>query len=462
MALTSDDPTMSAPQTIAAAPAKRPPRLFGPVIAALGALVALSPYIWLQSWRGLGFSAAYVPFHLWCWLPFVALAVATSAGWLKGRAGAALTAAVTVGTVVAVLLSQSLDVSERDLGVALPGLMALGVTATWGLLAHRRGGVVTPQLVTGSFALLLAVIVAGRLLQVGDLARVQNFLVIGTSIAVEALPFVLLGAAVSAAIEVFVPERWFAAIARLPLPLQIPGVALAGLAMPVCECGSVPVARRLIVRGVHPAAGIAFMLAAPVINPVVLFSTAVAYQGRGAFEMVVGRASLGLVVALVAGTLIARSGAGKLVANARAHDPGHGHHHYDGRLRGFVDHLAADLLLMGKFIVLGAALAAAMQTVIPQSVFTGVLTSPVVGALLMIVLAFLLSLCSEADAFVAVSFIQFPLGPQLAFLAAGPVLDTKLALLYGGTFGRAFVLRLALVVVPVVVAGSMLFQAVTT
>ncbi len=80
----------------------------------------------------------------------------------------------------------------------------------------------------------------------------------------------------------------------------------------------------------------------------------------------------------------------------------------------------------------------------------------------MIVLAFFLSLCSEADAFVAVSFIQFPLGPQLAFLVAGPVLDTKLVLLYGSTFGRWFVVKLALVVVPVVVAGSLLFQAVVS
>ena len=141
------------------------------------------------------------------------------------------------------------------------------------------------------------------------------------------------------------------------------------------------------------------------------------------------------------------------------HDHDHGS---GGRLRGFVDHLGADLLLMGKFIVLGAAIAAAMQTIVPQSIFTGALTSPLIGALLMIVLAFFLSLCSEADAFVAVSFIQFPLGPQLAFLAAGPVLDTKLVLLYGGTFGRTFVLKLAVVVVPVVVAGSLLFQAVVT
>jgi uncharacterized membrane protein YraQ (UPF0718 family) len=434
--------------------ARRDVRGLGPGIGLLGALVVLSPYLWLDSWQTAGFSLAYVPFHLWCWLPFAGLAVV--AGRLDRRFGAVLAPAVAGGAIAAVLLSQSLDVDRRGFGIALPGLLTLGIAGAWGLTSHRRGRGTSPQLAGGLIALVIALIVAGRLLQVGDLARVQTFLVIGTSIAVEALPFVLLGAAVSAAIEVFVPERWFAAIARLPLALQVPSVALAGLAMPVCECGSVPVARRLIVRGVHPAAGIAFMLAAPVINPVVLFSTAVAYQGRGALEMVLGRAALGLVVALAAGTLIARFGAGKLVQR----EP---HHHaHDGRLRGFVDHLAADLLLMGKFIVLGAALAAAMQTIVPQSVFTGVLTSPLVGALLLIVLAFFLSLCSEADAFVAVSFIQFPLGPQLAFLAAGPVLDTKLALLYGGTFGRAFAVKLALVVVPVVVAGSMLFQVVAT
>ncbi|HWK26143.1 MAG TPA: permease, partial [Solirubrobacter sp.] len=422
--------------------------------AVVGALVALSPYLWLPSWRGTGFSTAYLPFHLWCWLPFAALALVAPA--LGRRVGIALSAVLVAGTVGAILLSQSYDPAARAVGIALPGLLALGSVAAWGL-TQRTPGVVTPPLLAALGALLVGTIAFGRLAHVGDLDRVQTFLVIGTSIAVEALPFVLLGAGVSAAIAVFVPERWFAAIARLPLPLQIPSVALAGLAMPVCECGSVPVARRLIVRGVHPAAGIAFMLSAPVINPVVLLSTAVAYRGRGAVEMVLGRATLGLVVAIAAGALIARGGAGRLVAHARDHDHQHDH---SRRGRAFVDHLGADLLLMGKFIVLGAALAAAMQTIVPQSLFTGVLTSPFVGALLMVALAFLLSLCSEADAFVAVSFIQFPLGPQLAFLAAGPVLDTKLALLYGGTFGRAFVVKLAVVVVPLVVAGSMLFQAV--
>ena len=177
--------------------------------------------------------------------------------------------------------------------------------------------------------------------------------------------------------------------------------------------------------------------------------------------MVLGRFGLGRVLAMVAGALIASRGGGAgLAAHARKSGPQHDHDHSGGRLRGFVDHLMSDLLLMGKYIVLGAAIAAALQTLVPQSVFTGVLTSPFIGALLMIALAFFLSLCSEADAFVAVSFIQFPPGPQLAFLVAGRVLDTKLVLLYGSAFGRAFVVKLALVVVPVVVAGSMLFQAV--
>jgi uncharacterized membrane protein YraQ (UPF0718 family) len=438
--------------TISVAVGRRP-RVLGPGIALVGVATVLSPYVWMQAWRGDNFSLAFVPFHLWCWVPFLVLAVA--AARLDRWTGAALCAALIAGTVATVQLTHTVDDAAPPAGLALPGLLAVVVAGVWGLRARGRAGALS------AVALAATVIVAGRLLEVGELDRVQTFLVIGTSIALEALPFVLLGAAVSAAIEVFVPERWFAAIARLPLPLQIPGVALAGMAMPVCECGSVPVARRLIVRGVHPAAGIAFMLAAPVINPVVLFSTAVAYQGRGAATMVLGRLALGLVVAIVAGTLIARSGADRLVSHARAHEPhGHDHDHRHGRARGFIDHLMSDLLLMGKFIVLGAAIAAALQTIVPQSVFTGVLTSPFVGALLMIVLAFFLSLCSEADAFVAVSFIQFPPGPQLAFLAAGPVLDTKLVLLYAGAFGRAFVVKLALVIVPVVVAGSMLFQAV--
>ncbi|MDQ5814823.1 MAG: permease [Actinomycetota bacterium] len=315
-------------------------------------------------------------------------------------------------------------------------------------------------LLGGMVVIAAALVAATRLAGIGSSALAETFVLIFTSIVVEALPFVLVGAIVSAGIEVFVPNRAFERLARLPLPLQVPGAALGGLAFPVCECGSVPVARRLISRGMHPAAGLAFMIASPIMNPIVLASTWIAYQGRGiAVQMVLGRAGLGLLLAMVAGWAIGGEGA-RDILRARPDDehapptptsPG-------DRTRAFTDHLAADFFFMGKFVVIGSALAAALQSVVPQTLLSGVARTPILGALALMALAFLLSLCSEADAFVAVSFVQFPIGSQLAFLVFGPVVDAKLAFLYGATFRRRFVVRLVVVAAPIVLAGSLWFE----
>ena len=137
------------------------------------------------------------------------------------------------------------------------------------------------------------------------IAWLQNFLIVFGSLLVEATPFILLGAFVSAAIEVFVPTSTFAHLARLPRPLQLPAAALAGIAFPVCECGSVPVARRLASKGLAPSAAITFMLAAPILNPVVVASTFVAYRGRDSlWVMVLGRMALGFLVAVAVGWVI--------------------------------------------------------------------------------------------------------------------------------------------------------------
>jgi uncharacterized protein len=317
--------------------------------------------------------------------------------------------------------------------------------------AHRLA------LLAGLVALLALVL--ARLGGLGDGAAAQNFVVVFTSIVVEALPFVMLGALVSALIEVVVPERAFDRLARLPARLQVPGAVAGGLAFPVCECGSVPVARRLILKGMHPAAGVAFMLAAPIVNPVVIASTFVAYQGRAQWEMALGRVTLGIGVALVIGWLIGRRVEAATLLRPQAHDhcrPA------GGRLGALVEHWTADLFFMGKFVVAGGALAAALQTAVPQDAFAGLLGSAPVSAVVMMALAFCLSLCSEADAFVAISFGQFPLSSQLAFLVFGPVIDIKLALLYAATFGRAFVLDVMLLAAAVTLTGAMLFDFLVT
>jgi uncharacterized protein len=445
--------TTAAAERPAVAPAL--PREHRPVLglalAATGLAVVLSPHYWADAWALTGVSVQYLGFYLAAWAPFAVLALL--AGW-RGLLSPWVAAGLVPALTVATLLVQETPTSDAAAPVILTGAVLIACAADAHLRRARAVATLPLALAVGAFVLL--VVVGGRLAQVDSVAEVSTFSVIFASIAVEALPFVLLGALMSALIEVFVSDRVFERVSALPLRLQVPGLALCGMAMPVCECGSVPVARRLILRGVHPGAGIAFMLAAPILNPVVLFSTAVAYSGQDAVLMVGARAGLGLLLATATGLLIARMGAGKLLSRPDTHH----HHAGDGRLGRVMDTLSSDFFFMGKFVVAGAALAAALQTLVPQEVFTGVLTTPLVGAGLLMVFAFMLSLCSEADAFVAISFVQFPIGAQLAFLVFGPVLDIKLSLLYAATFGWGFVLRLALIAIPIVLAGSMLVQAV--
>lgn len=328
--------------------------------------------------------------------------------------------------------------------------------------AYRRVSAPT-VIVVGGFV-LAAAMMGMRLTGVGANPLAQSFVVVFTSIVVEALPFVLLGALVAAVIQVFVSQHAFDRVSRLPLGLQLPAAALGGLAFPVCECGSVPVARRLITRGMHPASGLAFMLAAPILNPVVLASTVIAYRGLGlSFEMAAGRVLLGVALAVLAGWALGDGSAADLL-KSRPDEPvsrsGGQPQAAGGRLVAFADHLAADFFYMGSFVVGGAALAAALQTLIPQGLVAGVARTPIVGSLALMAIAFVLSLCSEADAFVAVSLSGFPIGAQLAFLVFGPVVDAKLALLYSATFRRRFVARLTIVAVPVVLAGSLWFEAI--
>jgi uncharacterized protein len=308
--------------------------------------------------------------------------------------------------------------------------------------------------------LALAVAHAAHL---GNSAALGTLGVIFTSIVVEALPFILIGAIVSAAIATFVSDAAFARLARLPRALQVPGAAVAGIGFPVCECGSVPVAKRLLARGIDPAAGIAFMLAAPILNPIVLASTWVAYGARGqALEMTAARAGLGLLVAVSVGLVVARVLRRDVLRAAATPTAAHAGHDHGQRSAGaFVEHMTGDFLFMGRFLVLGAAVSALIQTLLPQSLLSGIGGAEVVAILTMIVLAFALSLCSEADAFVAVSFTAFPLSAQLAFLVMGPSLDAKLAVLYGATFRRRFTLLLVATALPLTVAGALLFGALT-
>jgi uncharacterized protein len=329
-------------------------------------------------------------------------------------------------------------------------------------LSERAAVRAAPPIRSRPILVLAALALAGllvRVLQGAGFAAVQNFFLVFASLLIESLPFIVLGAAVSALIEVFVPGHVFARVGSLPRGIQMPVASLGGFAFPVCECGSVPVARRLAMKGLSAAAAVTFMLAAPIVNPVVLVSTAIAYRGRDImWPMVFGRAGLGLVVALVVGWMVGRRDRDRLLRTGpREHEhaePG------ERRAAQYFGHLAGDFVMLARYLIIGAAVAAALQTFVPQTVIGAVAGTPVLDVAAMIVLAAALSLCSESDAFVAASFVQFGFASQLAFLVAGPMFDAKLAALYAGTFGRGFVRTVALGVFTVTLAGALWLQVV--
>ena len=301
--------------------------------------------------------------------------------------------------------------------------------------------------------------IALRLVDPTRFAWSSNFLLVFNALLIEASPLILLGALVSAAIEVFMTPRAFAALGRIPKPLQLPAAALAGVAFPVCECGSVPVARRLAARGLAPGATITFMLAAPVANPIVILSTYLAYQGRPSlWTMVLGRVVLGLVVALCAGWVVSLQTKEQLLKPRPDDSLEADREHDEPRWREYFGHVGNDFVFMERFLIIGAAAAAAVQTFVPQSVINPVANTPIVSQLAMMGLAFLLSLCSEADTFVAASFVQFGVSSQLAFLVFGPMVDMKLTALYMGTYGKGFYRTILITVTAVTLVGTLWIQ----
>ncbi len=284
--------------------------------------------------------------------------------------------------------------------------------------------------------LLVAVLARGWLVDHTSSPRVLTWLTIFVSIVIQATPFVVLGTVISAAIAVLVPPSFFAkALPRRPA-VAVPVAGAAGALLPGCECGSVPIAGALVRRGVTPAAALAFLLSAPAINPVVLAATFVAFPGR--HSMVVARLAASLLAAVAMGWLWLRLGKAEWIRTpARPELAGL------RRSAAFVAACRADLTQAGGYLVIGAMAAATLNVAVPPKWLHAVGGHPVASVLALAILAVVLSLCSEGDAFVAASLTQFSYTARLAFLVVGPMVDAKLFAMQAGTFGRRFAVRFA-------------------
>nr|NYG09818.1 hypothetical protein [Nocardioides lianchengensis] len=305
----------------------------------------------------------------------------------------------------------------------------------------RRRAIGQPEVV--GVLLLAALLAQGRLADTLDNEALGTWCTIFVAVVVQSTPFLLGGVLLSAAISVLLSERVLQRIVPRNPVLAVPVAGLAGIGLPGCECAAVPVAGSLIRRGLAPAVALTFLLAAPAVNPAVLVSTAVAFPGQP--EMVLARFGASLLTAVAVGWWCLSRG-DRLPLRRRPDPP---HLHGPGRFVATVRH---DFLHASGFLVLGAMIAAAVNTFVPRSVVDTVAGQAVVGVLTLAALAFVVALCSESDAFVAASLTAFSDTAKLVFLVVGPAMDVKLAAMEAGQFGSAFAVRF----VPVVIGTAVL------
>ncbi len=301
--------------------------------------------------------------------------------------------------------------------------------------------------------LLLVVAYSGAFGRVVASERMENWATVFLSLMLQAMPFLVLGVVVSAAVSTLVPTAWFErALPKSPV-LAVPAAGAFGALLPGCECSAVPVAGRLMQRGVPQAAALTFLLASPAINPVVVVATSVAFPNQP--MMVLARFLASFVAAVTVGLLWQRFASPEILS-ARITRLVEHHRHDDNtpKVRAFANVAIADFTQAGGYLVLGAMLVATFQALIPSTTLDRFGGDGIVPILTLAALAVVLSICSEADAFVAASLSRFSLTARLVFLTVGPMVDLKLVALQSGTFGRRFTQRFAPLTFLVCVASG--------
>jgi uncharacterized protein len=310
---------------------------------------------------------------------------------------------------------------------AAPVALAVGVAAVAALFAIDA---LAPQLFADSLP-----------------TRAQDGLTLALSVLIESLPFVALGVVLSIVVQVWVPdgaiERW--------MPQNPWGrravLSLLGMFIPVCECGNVPFARGLMMRGFSVSDTLTFLVAAPIVNPIVIFTTHAAFGWSDG--ILVARLIGGYLVANLIGWLYSRhpDPDGLVTQRFRAtcelvtHESG-------GRGRRTLAQFVVELRSVMPALVIGSAIAGAVQVLVPREMLLAIGSDPALSILAMMALAMVVAICSNVDAFFALSFAStFTPGSIVAFLVVGPLVDVKMLALLRTTFTTRALIGMTVTVV---------------
>ncbi|HFH7072206.1 TPA: permease [Streptococcus agalactiae] len=271
---------------------------------------------------------------------------------------------------------------------------------------------------------------------------VLQWFAIFISIIIEALPFVLLGTILSGIIEVFITPD----IVNKFLPknkfLRVLFGTFVGFVFPSCECGIIPIINRFLEKKVPSYTAVPFLATAPIINPIVLFATYSAFGNSIRFLIL--RFVGATIVAIALGVMLAFLVDDNILKEDAK--PTHFHDYSDKKWYQKIflalAHAIDEFFDTGRYLVFGTLIASAMQIYLPTRVLTTIGHSPITAILVMMLLAFILSLCSEADAFIGASLLStFGIAPVMSFLLIGPMIDIKNLMMMVNSFKTRFIVQ---------------------
>jgi uncharacterized protein len=299
----------------------------------------------------------------------------------------------------------------------------------------------------------------------------QNFWFSFLALAFEGLPFVLVGSLISGFIAAFVPSRIITRFLPKNRFLATLVSGLLGLIFPVCECGVVPVVRRLLDKGLPLSCGLTYMLASPIVNPLVAISTYAAFRGQHPELNTAVRLISGYLVAVVVGLSVSRLDparllGGKAIPSRSPLSPrlqrtsrrrsalsiaampdapdASGDVSVIQRVIGAIQLASDDFIDTAIYFMIGAAVASVFNTAVDQRIILPLASSPILSVVAMMLIAGVLTLCSTSDAFIAATFTSFPIPARMAFLIFGPMFDFKLLFLYSALLKKRTVLVLGI------------------
>jgi len=276
--------------------------------------------------------------------------------------------------------------------------------------------------------------------------RMQDFITLSISVIVESLPFVLLGIVLAVIVQVWLPAGFFDRILpKNPLARRA-CISLIGMLLPVCECGNVPLARGLIIRGFTVPESLTFLLAAPILNPITIITTQQAFGGDPI--ILVARLVGGFVIANTIGWLYSKhSDPDALLTPGFVRECAIAHDESGSRLVRSLAMFVRETTGIMPALIIGSLVAGGIQTIVPRDVLVALGSNPVWSVLALMALAFVVSVCSNVDAFFILSFGGiFSTGAIVSFLTFGPMIDVKMLALMRTTFTTKTLVQVSVLV----------------